>query len=353
LTKIAYLAFGHSIHTIKWVKYFRDIGHDLMLISFYPCAPIEGVDVRSIHCPNRYSPLFKVSQVKRLLKELKPDILHAHYASSCGMVAAMTGFHPFVLSVWGDDIFEFPKKSMIHKWAISKTISCADYVTATSDMLARKTLELINDKKNIMVIPFGVNLDLYRYFDRPTRETITIGTVRNLTPKYGLKYLIKAFATLTSKYENIRLIIIGEGPIRPELERLAKDLEVNHLIQFVGRIPNDKIAIYLSNFDVFAMPSIGEGETFGVAAVEAMATGLPVVASRIGGLPEVVDDGLTGILVTPGDSENLKEALEHYIINYQSRIDDGFRGRKKVENNYDWAQNAILMEKLYNEILSN
>jgi glycosyltransferase involved in cell wall biosynthesis len=351
LTRIAYLAFGHSIHTIKWVNYFRDIGYDIMLISFYPCAPIEGIDLRYIPCANRYSPLFKVGKVKRLLREFKPDILHAHYASSCGIVAAMTGFHPFVLSVWGDDIFEFPRKSIIHKWAIMKTISIADYVTATSKMLADKTSELIDGNKKIGIIPFGVILDLFKFLERPARDTITIGSVRNLTPKYGLKYLIEAFASLVSKYKNVRLVIVGEGQIRRELESLATGLGVEHLVNFVGRVPNDKIVTFMHKFDIFVMPSVGEGETFGVAAVEAMATGLPVVASRIGGLPEVVDDGSTGILVKPGDCEDLKNALEYYLTHPAKMIEHGQKGRKKVENNYDWRLNAALMEKLYNEII--
>jgi len=89
--KILFIAMASSVHTIKWVNYFRDIGTEIMLASFYPSDEIEGIDFRYIPCRNKNMAVFKVSQVKKLIKQFKPDIVHAHFATSCGLVAALTG----------------------------------------------------------------------------------------------------------------------------------------------------------------------------------------------------------------------------------------------------------------------
>ncbi len=350
--KILFIAMASSAHTIKWVNYFRDTGYDIMLVSFYPSDEIKGLDFRHIPCWNKNFAIFKIAKVKRLIKQFKPDIIHAHFATSCGLVAALTGFHPYVLSVWGDDILEFPRRSPIHKWVVKKAIMDADYVTATSNMLAKKTKVLIKSKKKIQVIPFGVNLSHYSFKMRSIGDELHIGTVRNLTPKYGLDILIKAVAVLLNSFQKIRLTIVGDGMIRQKLESLVDRLGIKNNVAFTGFVPNEKVVEYLNKFDIFVMPSVGEGESFGVAAVEAMATGLPVVASNVGGLPEVVDDGKTGMLVKPGDVEDLKRALEFYIFSRDARIEHGKKGREKVKKLYNWKDNAKEMNNLYKEILS-
>ncbi|GAH31889.1 unnamed protein product, partial [marine sediment metagenome] len=159
-------------------------------------------------------------------------------------------------------------------------------------------------------------------------------------------------AVLLNSFQKIRLTIVGDGIIRQKLESLVDRLGIKNNVAFAGFVPNEKVVEYLNKFDIFVMPSVGEGETFGVAAVEAMATGLPVVASNVGGLPEVVDDGKTGLLVKPGDVEDLKRALEFYILSKDARIEHGKRGREKVKKLYNWKDNAEQMNNLYKEILS-
>ncbi len=351
MRKLLYIGFAQSSHTIKWVRYFRDMGDRVTLISFYPGEPIEGIDLKYIPCGKRYSPLLKIGEVKRLINQIKPDILHAHYVSSCGLVAALSGFHPLVISAWGDDILEFPRKTPLHRLAIIKALKSADRITATSQTLARRMDLLLKGARQITIIPFGVDIDRFKFVQRPPREIITIGTVRNLTPKYGIDVLIRAFAELCRDRDNLRLLIVGDGPSRQSLEKLTEQHGLSEKVKFAGKIPNDRVFEYIKEMDIFAMPSIGEGEIFGVAAVEAMATGLPVVASNIGGLPEVVEDGVTGLLTIPGDSESLRGALEFYIMNRDKRYEDGINARRSVERKYDWRENASRMDELYRGLL--
>ncbi len=182
-----------------------------------------------------------------------------------------------------------------------------------------------------------------------------IGAIRTLSAKYGIEYLIRAFALLHSKYDNLKLEIVGDGDQRLYLEQLAKELNIAEKTKFYGYVSQTKdFKTYiqlLRGFDVFVIPSVLDSETFGVAAVEAMACGLPVVAANIGGLPEVVDDNETGILVPVRDAQAIADALEKLIENTTLRNSFGHNGRIKVEKNYDWKMSVEKMKSLYQSVL--
>ncbi len=349
--RLLILAMGASTHTRKWVKYFRDAGHEVMLVSFYPCEEISGVEVRVLRIRNRLAILMKLPALNKIIADFKPDLLHAHYASSCGVMAALSGYKPYILSTWGDDVMVFPNKSKLHRKAVSWAIDRADQVTATSKILHDRTVALSSNKRQVTVIPFGVDLVKFAFLEREAKETVHIGAVRWLTPKYGIEYLVRAVAKLVASDYPVKLTIIGLGPMRDELERLSSSLGLEEIVTFTGALPNREVIEYYHTFDIAVMPSVSEGETFGVAAVEAMATGLPVVASRVGGLPEVIVDGVTGSLVTPADVDSLAAGLEAYVNDADLRAEHGRNGRARVEQYFDWQKNGAMMAEIYERML--
>ena len=129
------------------------------------------------------------------------------------------------------------------------------------------------------------------------------------------------------------------------MEALSRELGIAEATRFVGRVPHGQVLRYLHEMDVFAVPSLQE--SFGVAAVEAAATELPVIASNVGGLPEVVVDGETGYLVPPGDADALSARMAQLIAAPELRQRMGETGRAYVKAHYDWQDNAAQMERLY------
>lgn len=349
--RICFLAPANSVHTQKWVDYLNQSGHEMHLISFHP-GKVKGAKVHSFKSFTKFCYLLYLPLVKMLVRKIRPQLVHAHFVSSYGLVGACLGFHPFLISVWGADVIDFPKRSWLHRCLVKYSLNKADVVTATSQMLSRTIAGFVGENHKIFVIPFGVDLDRFSPRRESTKkEVITIGTVKTLIRKYGIEYLIRAFALVEKKYENVKLVIVGDGSLRGDLENLATKLHCYRKISFVGKVPNERVQEYLSGMDIFVMPSIMESETFGVSAVEASACGIPVIASNIGGLPEVVLNKKTGLLVPPKDPDAIAKAITFLIENPRLREKWGKEGRRFVSEHYNWLENAAQMEKLYEKIV--
>jgi glycosyltransferase involved in cell wall biosynthesis len=127
---------------------------------------------------------------------------------------------------------------------------------------------------------------------------------------------------------------------------------VHRIVDFVGRIPHEEVPAFMASLDIFCMPSRWESETFGVAAVEAEAMKVPVVATTVGGVPEAVRDGVTGILVPPNDPLALADAICSLLGNPDKRAKMGEAGREFVRKNYDWMENAGRMKRIYEKLLN-
>src|SRR3989344_7248662 len=269
--KICLLAKGPSAHTQKWAEYLSEVGNEVCVLSFLP-ADIKGVKVIYLPPPKlpfKLGYLFLTNKVKKLLEEIKPDIVHAHFASSYGFLGALSGFHPFVISVWGSDIFDFPNKSILHKKLLIYTLGKADIITATSKMLAHET-KIFCSNKNMEVIPFGVDTKVF--YPGKKSNMITIICTKAFEKIYGHGYLIRAFKTVTQRFPTVKLVLVGEGSLEDELRRLVEDLGIKDKVDFLGNLEPQKLSQVLRESHIFVIPSLRE--TFGVSALVASASGV-------------------------------------------------------------------------------
>ena len=345
--KILFLAHSRSPHTQKWVRHFVRRGDEVHVASLVD-DEIEGAMIHPFRRPTKtkLDYFFNIGSVRRLAKELKPDILHAHYATSYGFLGAKTDFHPFLISVWGSDVLSFPKSFFKRKW-VEFVLSKADGITATGKYLAKATEHLLTNDEKLTLTPFGVNLEAFQPQTRKEREAVVIGATKSLEPVYGLEYLIRAFAKLQNI--GLRLLLVGDGSLRPKLERLTAELKIAERVEFTGPVAPLKIPAYLQRMDILVNPSLQE--SFGVSVLEAQACEIPVIASNVGGLPEVVQDGLTGFLVPPKDVNAIVAKIELLASDKNLRRRMGKAGREFVRKNYDWTENAKIMERLYDSLV--
>lgn len=234
----------------------------------------------------------------------------------------------------------------IERWLISNPFKL-NYVLnsrwacliAVSEAVARQLTALGIRPQNVEVIYNGVDLKQFSYTKRPRREKLIVGTVSRLCLEKGLDSLLWAAKLVLEKEPQIEFRIIGIGPEEQRLKDLSKNLGINSEVRFLGFQRN--IPKSLSQFDIFALTPIRR-ESFGIAAAEAMATGLPVVATDISGLPEVVKDKVTGFVVPPGNSKAIASAIIKLVKNQELRDKMGKEGRKRVEK-------MFTLEKMLNE----
>ncbi len=235
----------------------------------------------------------------------------------------------------------------LQKWSFKN----ADLVHVISQSLADGAKKL--GSRNIVVIPNGVDSRLFKPMDKdklrkrygiPAGEKIVISVAR-LNPVKGVDHLIKAIALVEERMPNLRLVVIGDGEQREELERLINQLRIDSKVQLLGFLPHQQISEYLNISDVFILSSRHEG--LGIALIEAMACGVPVIGSRVDGIVDIIDEGKNGILVPSGDAKVLAEGIERLLQDENLRdnfIEEGF---KKVEERFLWDSILQQIEQIY------
>lgn len=357
--KILLLADPSSIHTIRWAKSLSSHGLIVSIFGLNAQTPKDytdtaikvysaGIKPNGVLTKLRY--LMAVRLVKKAIKDIKPDLVHAHYASSYGLLARLSGFKPFIISVWGSDIYQFPRKSFIHRKILEINVKSASAILSTSKIMAKETLKYVGGK-SVQVTPFGIDLGKFR------REKVDnagqpyrIGTIKSLNAIYRIDLLIEAYAIVKSRLEiPLELVIVGDGPQEQELKGLARRLGVADSIKFVGKVAHERVPELLNTFAVFC--ALSDDESFGVAVIEASACELPVVVSDAPGLKEVVDNGVTGLVVQKNDAIAAAKAIQDLLINHSVRERMGQAGRRRVEQLFDWNENVNQMMAIYRRIL--
>ena len=207
------------------------------------------------------------------------------------------------------------------------------------------------------IIPFGVDVRRFAATDVATRQELglpeqgaVVGTVcRLVEPKKGLSVLLKAMATLTVQHPGCQLLIVGDGPARGSLESLSRELRLSDCTRFAGA--RRDIPRILPLVDLFVLPSLYEG--FGIAILEAMAAAKPVVATAVGGIPEFVVPGETGLLVQPGNPAHLAQAIGSLLRDPERAVRMGARGRERVVAGFQVSTVVRRHEQVYEACLAN
>jgi L-malate glycosyltransferase len=349
--KVLMLGPANVGHTQRWIEGLHARGVQLVLASQHVddvWQPPAGVVLARLPYTGASGYFRNVPALRRLLQRERPDLLHAHYASGYGTTAALAGFHPWLLSVWGSDVFDFPYEGRLKGWWLRRNLRRADALASTSHTMALQVQRLAPELRQIAITPFGV--DTERFAPAPPRArdggAVVIGTVKTLAPKYGIDVLLRAFAALPAGI-NASLLIVGDGPQRAELQTLAASLGIAQRVSFVGAVPHAEVPSWLQRMDIYVAVSRLDSESFGVAVLEASACGLPVVVSDAGGLPEVVVDGQTGIVVPREDAAALTQALQTLIADPERCRRLGNAGRERAVSTYRWSHSVDQMLAVY------
>lgn len=369
---VCYPTFGGSgVVATELGKALADHGHEVHFITYSQPARLDFFSENLFYHEVTVSkyPLFDyppyelalASKLVDVVSYEQLDILHVHYAiphASAAYMAkqilASNGIHiPVVTTLHGTDI-TLVGKDRTYKPVVTFSINQSDGVTAVSQDLKNDTCKFFEIKKDIKVIPNFIDLNRFQHKAQnhfkiaiaPHEEKIIVHT-SNFRKVKRVPDVVKIFAKIVEKIP-AKLLLAGDGPERSEVEQLVRELNLKDSVRFLGKL--DAVEEILSVSDLFLLPS--ETESFGLAALEAMACKLPVISSNAGGIPELNIHGVTGFLNEVGDIDGMAANAIHILEN-QERL-DAFKARALAHaKTFDIALIMPQYEAFYQEIINS
>jgi glycosyltransferase involved in cell wall biosynthesis len=294
------------------------------------------------------------------VSKLNPDIVHLH----------LPFFGCQELTVWSRKIrlvvtyhmditvggFVGFVSSVSRKLFLPRLFKRAEKILVASMDYARTSW--LNDswrviKEKVIEAPFGVDLDRFHPLDRgfehatPTFKLLFVGALDRAHPFKGVGIMLKALASLESQ-SDWHLTIVGGGDALESIEQEVRGLDLELRVSFTGRVSDEDLPSYYREADLFIFPSTSRAEAFGLVALEAQASGIPVIASNLDGVSTVIDDGVTGWLIPSGDIRALKEKIKWAVENRESVMVAGLAAREMVEKRFSWDKHIDDLERVYN-----
>jgi len=331
------------------VKYFADKGHQVHWISFTENTHGEIKGASFYHIKKIFP--FSFFQIKSIINKIKPDILHAHYAGVNGFLAALSGFHPFVLTAWGSDVLIAGKK-IFKKFFVKYALSKAELITCDASHMKTAMTEMGVPESKIYIIYFGVDVEKFSSAEGGKKSANTIISLRSLEPIYSVETLIKAAPIVLKEVSQAKFVIAGRGSEEDKLKELAGDLGVLKSVKFIGLISQQEMPQRLRESDIYVSTSLSDA---GIASstAEAMACGLPGVITDFGDNKEWVKNGESGFLFLPKDSKTLAEKIIYLLQNKEEAKRLGQNARKTIEEKNNYYKEMEKMEKLYESLKKN
>lgn len=286
---------------------------------------------------------------------IPPDLIHAHCAYPDGLAAVEYGRRlglPAVITVHGHDVRELPGIRPHWRNLVVQALEQAVVVIANGRDLYERVLDLGIPSHKVETIPNGVDCQVFNndFARQPGAGGWRLLYVGRIDPRKGIAVLLEAMAVLRSKRDDVRLKLIGGNPasgLSDRFRRQTEKLGLQSCVEFLEEVPWDQIPQHMAEADVFVLPSLYE--SFGVVLVEAMACGLPIVATRCGGPSELVEEE-TGRLVEVADVKGLAEALDELIQDHRSFDREAIR--RCAEQKYDYRHVAARIHKVYETVLA-
>jgi glycosyltransferase involved in cell wall biosynthesis len=367
--KICYLAdvADQSIHGLRWANYFAKKGHEVHIISLG--KPNNDIKDITLHILKMWDTKIRavrwvvnslsiLLQTKKLIKVIKPDILHAHCAYDYGVIGSLSNFHPFVVTAWGSDVLISSKESNITKYTEKFVLKKADLITCGGENLKDAIINFGVRPEKIKLINHGVDTEEFspQKRDKELREelkaldTPVVLSNRRLSPIYNVESLIKAIPLVLKDFSDTKFVIIGEGPQEDYLKQLAKSIGVCKSVRFTGWLSRNEFIRYVASADIYVSISLSDGAS--VSIMDAMACKLPVVVTDVGDNRKWIKNGENGFVVPTKDPDSVAKKVVYLIENEDIRKRFGKINRELIEEKANYYKEMGKMEKLYKEIIN-
>ena len=321
--------------------------------------------------------------LKRVIREVRPDLIHAGPIQTAALLAALSGFHPLVTMSWGSDLLRDADRSWAYRWATRTALGRSDVLIGDCQAVRQKALQFGFPAERIVLFPWGVDLAHFSpEWKRPTRppanpivdpgvalhdeegqegrkfrarlgwdEAFVLISTRAWEPLYGVDVLARAFVQAAQDLPELRLFLLGTGSQAGLLRRIFEQGDVLDRVYFAGQVDFDHLPRYYRASDLYLGASHSDGSS--VSLMEALACGLPAVLSDIPGNLEWVSEGVQGWFFPDGDAAALADRIRRAVSQKAGLINIGQAGRALAEQRADWPKNFQCLLQAYRMALDS
>lgn len=293
-----------------------------------------------------------VLDLRRVIRQIKPDLIHAGPIQTCAFIAVLSRFRPILTKSWGYDLVRDADKSAWMRWVTSYTLQRSAFFISDANITRDKAISFGMNPENIAVFPWGVNIDRFskKTFQPSNLPTFTLFCNRTWESIYGVDVLAKAFVKVAGVNPDVDLILLGGGSQGVKIRQILMNGGVMDRVHFGGHVGQKDLPRWYRMADLYISPSHVDGSS--VSLMEALASGLPCLVSDIPGNREWIEDGANGWLFRDGDADDLAERILYAIRHRSSFPEIGKVARQTAEQRADWKKNFGKLLEAYNKIFS-
>lgn len=343
------LGDANSVHVRRWAAEMLTRGCKVSVVTARP-AELSGAVQRVISGVSRSTDwLFRVAETRQHLAELSPDIVHAHYVTSYGFLAARCAQHPLVMTAWGSDILLTPYQSRLKRWLTGWTLRQADLITGDSlDLVAE--IATYRPRAEARQIHWGVDMSRFRPSDWAAKRPFDVVSLRGWEPNYNIDVIVEAFAECCRRApeRSAHLHLLGGGSGEAALRTQVRALGIESRTTLHGRVDDAAMAAVLAASKVSV--SVPDSDATSVSVLESMAAGLPVVASDLPANRQWLG-AEDGIFVKAGDTNALATVLESLQLDDDRADRIGCRNHERMLRDGSRAVQMDLMFAMYDSLL--
>ena len=359
--RIIYFSLGYCTHDYRFLKSISDGGHEVFFVQ------LEGnqrqVESRSVpenvnmviwkggREPFRWGNLAKLTfDFRRLVQEIKPNLIHAGPIQTCAFIAVLSGFRPILTMSWGFDLMDDVHKNKWWEWVTRYTLKRSTFFTSDANVTRDKAITYGMNSEKTVVFPWGVDLEHFRMRNAEGRSKagFMLFCNRSWETRYGVDILARAFVKVAQQNENVGLILLNGGSQGAHIRQILQSGGVLDRVTFGGQVSQTDLPNWYHMADVYISPSHVDGSS--VSLMEALACGLPCLVSDIPANKEWVIENENGWLFRDGDANHLAEKILAAISQRENLPGIGRASRRSAEMRADWKKNAKVLMNVYRSL---
>lgn len=370
MARIVYFSKDYSPHDHRFLSAITDGGHEAFHIRLEANlrqtedrpvpAGVEIVQWAGGKGKFRWQDVPKyVLSLRRVIKQIKPDLIHAGPIQTCAFIAVLTGFRPILTMSWGFDLMQDADRNRWYKQITQYVLRNSTFFTSDSRVTRDKAVAYGMNLERIVTFPWGVDLQRFapKNWSSPgggrliTDNSFTIFCNRSWEPIYGVDVLARAFVRAAPSRPGLRLMLLGGGSQAARIRQILMSGGVIDRVTFGGQVSQTKLPRWYHQADVYISPSHVDGSS--VSLMEALASGLPCLVSDIPGNKEWVTDGENGWLFPDGDADALAAKILQAMDQRKTLPKIGRAARALAEERADWMKNSIKLMQVYKQMLQS